>query len=494
MAVVLPQTILLAVIISVVSCILRRLFFHPLRHVPGPKLAAMSGLYGFYHNTFNGGYVKLFPDLHKEHKSPVIRIGPNIVHVNDPEFYQTMFASKTKYRKDPQFYDALDGKGALLSITDDQEYRSYRSHMSPLFSVKFAADAAPTVLSELERMSGYLDKQKAAGMPIDIQLVYRAFVADIGCRALLGHELDFMAFGLETTQFMHATKQLQKASWLVIQFPNAMRLLNYLPDFINNIMAPELMWFNNHCAAWFEKARENRKKGVEASPKRFFDLCLDVHSSSDMNIRDIVSPVADSYNLLAAGMDTTSYTLSCATFYILESPDCTKRLRNELSDAGLSDSESLDLKKIQNLPYLSAVIKEALRLSHGTPGYLPRVVPSGGVHIGSTFISEGAKISTTHPVVQLDPTIFPEPNIFRPERWIDNKDLERWHIGFSKGPRKCIGMNLANLQLYSCLAYIFARYDMQLFETDRKSLEWSDYIVAQTAGPIKIKILSDRWK
>lgn len=97
-------------------------------------------------------------------------------------------------------------------------------------------------------------------------------------------------------------------------------------------------------------------------------------------------------------------------------------------------------------------------------------------------------------MVQLDPTLFPEPHVFRPDRWLDNDTLERWHIGFSKGPRKCIGMNLANLQLSSCLAYLFARYDMQLFETDRKSLEWSDYIVAQTSGPIKVKIVSDRWK
>lgn len=71
-----------------------------------------------------------------------------------------------------------------------------------------------------------------------------------------------------------------------------------------------------------------------------------------MNIRDIVSPVADAYNLLAAGMDTTSYTLSCATFYLLESPQCANRLQQELAGAGLSSPELLDLKKIQNLPYL----------------------------------------------------------------------------------------------------------------------------------------------
>lgn len=89
MAMLFSQTILLAAIISIASCIVRRLFFHPLRHIPGPKFAAMSGLYGFYHNMVSQGYSKLFPSLHEQYKSPVIRIGPNSVHVNDPEFYQT---------------------------------------------------------------------------------------------------------------------------------------------------------------------------------------------------------------------------------------------------------------------------------------------------------------------------------------------------------------------------------------------------------------------
>lgn len=490
-----PQIILLLIFVWVATCIFQRLFFHPLSHVPGPRLAAVSRLYGFYYNVFGEGYSKQFSGLHERYKSSVIRISPDAVHVNDPDFYQMVFASKTNYRKDPQFYHALDGKGVLLGITDDQQYRSYRAHMSPLFSVRFTADLAPTVMLELKRMSGFLEKRKAAGMPVEIQSVYRAFTSDVTCQSLLGHSLDFMAFSPEGTRFMEATKQLQKAVWLVIQFPSVMSLFNYLPAHINAILSPELTWFNKHCANWFEQARENRKNGIEVVPKRFFDISLDVHSSSDPKLKDIVSPVADAYNLLAAGMDTTSYNLSCATFFLLDSPHCLSRLQNELAQAGITSLDSMDLKKIQNLPYLTAVIKESLRLSTGQPGFLPRVVPSEGAHIGSTFIPGGVKITITSQVVQLDPKIFPEPLVFRPERWLDNKSLDRWHVGFSKGPRKCIGMNLANLQLYSCLAYIFARYDMQLFKTDKRSLEWVDSLIAQTVGPpINVKILKDRWE
>ncbi|KAJ5589683.1 elymoclavine monooxygenase [Penicillium hetheringtonii] len=481
-----PQIILLLIFVWVATCIFQRLFFHPLSHVPGPRLAAVSRLYGFYYNVFGEGYSKQFSGLHERYKSSVIRISPDAVHVNDPDFYQMVFASKTNYRKDPQFYHALDGKGVLLGITDDQQYRSYRAHMSPLFSVRFTADLAPTVMLELKRMSGFLEKKEgcrnASGNTISLSRIH-------------SRHLTVRRNFPEGTRFMEATKQLQKAVWLVIQFPSVMSLFNYLPAHINAILSPELTWFNKHCANWFEQARENRKNGIEVVPKRFFDISLDVHSSSDPKLKDIVSPVADAYNLLAAGMDTTSYNLSCATFFLLDSPHCLSRLQNELAQAGITSLDSMDLKKIQNLPYLTAVIKESLRLSTGQPGFLPRVVPSEGAHIGSTFIPGGVKITITSQVVQLDPKIFPEPLVFRPERWLDNKSLDRWHVGFSKGPRKCIGMNLANLQLYSCLAYIFARYDMQLFKTDKRSLEWVDSLIAQTVGPpINVKILKDRWE
>lgn len=83
-----PQIILLLIFVWVATCIFQRLFFHPLSHVPGPRLAAVSRLYGFYYNVFGEGYSKQFSGLHERYKSSVIRISPDAVHVNDPDFYQ----------------------------------------------------------------------------------------------------------------------------------------------------------------------------------------------------------------------------------------------------------------------------------------------------------------------------------------------------------------------------------------------------------------------
>lgn len=39
-----------------------------------------------------------------------------------------------------------------------------------------------------------------------------------------------------------------------------------------------------------------------------------------------------------------------------------------------------------------------------------------------------------------DPTIFPDPHQFLPERWLDNKELDRYLVTFSRGPRMCLGI------------------------------------------------------
>lgn len=59
-----------------------RLYFHPLRNFPGPKIAAVTTLYNAYYDICDSGLVKRLPKLHKKY-GPVIRTQPNEVHVAD---------------------------------------------------------------------------------------------------------------------------------------------------------------------------------------------------------------------------------------------------------------------------------------------------------------------------------------------------------------------------------------------------------------------------
>lgn len=84
-------------------------------------------------------------------------------------------------------------------------------------------------------------------------------------------------------------------------------------------------------------------------------------------------------------------------------------------------------------------------------------------------------------LIHYDEDVFPEPKVFRPERWIENPRLDKYLVAFSRGSRQCIGINLAYAELYLALASIFRRYGskevkgesgyLELFETTDKDWE-----------------------
>lgn len=55
-------------------------------------------------------------------------------------------------------------------------------------------------------------------------------------------------------------------------------------------------------------------------------------------------------------------------------------------------------------------------------------------------------------------------------------------------------LRLANLEMAACLAYFFARFDMELYDTDASSMEWVDHGTASNKKDVEVKIIRDRWE
>jgi hypothetical protein len=102
-----------------------------------------------------------------------------------------------------------------------------------------------------------------------------------------------------------------------------------------------------------------------------------------------------------AGSDTTSITLSAIMYYLLKNPACFQKLRTEVDGFG-TGKRHITFKESQEMTYLQAVIKEALRMHPATGLPLERVVPPGGATIGERFFPEG--VSTISFLVIVEPT------------------------------------------------------------------------------------------
>jgi cytochrome P450 len=159
-----------------------------------------------------------------------------------------------------------------------------------------------------------------------------------------------------------------------------------------------------------------------------------------------------------AGSGTTSTTL-VYLLYAISAPGSAgvqDRLRHELS------LMPEDLQALQNAPYLNAVIKETFRLYPTIISTLPRILDNP-MEVEGLIIPAGTRIGMQNFVHHRDPTAFPCPNDFQPERWLTStKAMEAALTPFSVGRRSCIGQNLAWSELYIGVSHLLRRVRISL--------------------------------
>ncbi|KAE8351816.1 elymoclavine monooxygenase [Aspergillus coremiiformis] len=482
---------LTALLIPLGVIIVRRLYIHPLRNVPGPWLAAVSDGYAFYYNFIReGGYSRRILELHREYESEIIRIGPNQVHVNNLDFFEEVFRIGSKYSKDPSFYRHFGGLDGMLHPGD---VRIYRNHISSLYSARSADGLVPRLLLELRTIAARLQRNVQTGDAVNIQRMFRTLSADMILQILFPQDVNlFECEGYHP--FLKAFDLIMTKTWLMLTYPVVGMVLGLIPGGSYTTLKSAMDEFTTYCEGWAKDAQRLRSARTQPERDSHLTRYLDIDPMHQEKVHVVPHPLQDIFNFLAGGSDTTAYSTSCAVHYLLSSPGVLASLQTELDASAPFIREDFDHKRIQRLPYLNAVVKETLRLSNPVPGCLPRTVPVGGTRLGSVDLPAGTAVSVSLLSVQQNPQLFPQPQTFRPERWLgdEGKAIEKWNVAFSRGPRQCIGTNIAYLELHCGLAYLFSHFEFALAEPGKK-LEWVDRFVAANTEDVKVRLVRDRW-
>lgn len=172
----------------------------------------------------------------------------------------------------------------------------------------------------------------------------------------------------------------------------------------------------------------------------------------------------EAHVLLSAGTDSSANTLSAITYHLLTNPSKLRMLRAELK-AAIPEGHFPTFSQVENLPYLSAVIQEGLRIHPAVSTRQERVAPDEdlfytGHSTGTIYeLPAGTCIAMSAVLLSRLPDIYPSPTEFRPERFLENPRLKRHQLTFSRGTRMCLGINLAYQEMYIILAGLFLRYD-----------------------------------
>ncbi|KAF9063811.1 cytochrome P450 [Rhodocollybia butyracea] len=438
-----------------------RLFFHPLCNHPGPILAALTHWYEAYHNIVKrGGLLVEIERLHKLH-GPVIRIGPNTLHFNDRQAYHDIYTYGSTLVKDREFYSAVGvhaPQGSLL-MCDPEVAKQRRGLLQPLFSRKAVMSLEYTIQQKfLETLE---NNYNSSSTTVSMAVAYCALTTDIitsYCFAKSSDILESPGLSHPILRGVRETRHFPFCVTFILSVPETL-VLWLLPDF-EGYLKMKLGWERQ-----IESFINDPETLTMAEHETVFHHLLEPKGQERPSRSSLVD---EAFVLVGAGSDTVGNACNIGTFYALKYPSIRQKLEEELEEVW------------------TAFIKEVLRFSMGASHPLPRVVGPSTPKVGGLKIPSGVSDSLIQlnvlPIdvalqtvvemgtifLHMNPDVFTDPYTFNPDRWLaeDTNQMMLDLAPFCKGPRICLGLNLAWCELYLIFGNIFRRLNLKLFITE----------------------------
>nr|XP_046249221.1 thromboxane-A synthase [Scatophagus argus] len=190
--------------------------------------------------------------------------------------------------------------------------------------------------------------------------------------------------------------------------------------------------------------------------------------------------VGQAFVFLLAGYETSSNTLAFTCYLLAIHPECQCKVQEEV-DEFFTRHESPDYTNVQELKYLDMVISETLRLY--PPGFRFARDIDHDCMVNGQFLPKGATLEIPAGFLHYDPEHWPEPERFIPGRFTPEAKASRHpfvYLPFGAGPRNCVGMRLAQLEIKMALVRLFRTFNIVACSETKVPLELKS---SSTLGP-----------
>lgn len=184
---------------------------------------------------------------------------------------------------------------------------------------------------------------------------------------------------------------------------------------------------------------------------------------------DDVQVRAEAMSLAIAGVAAVTHGTASVLTALARHPEVSARARDEISSARRSGQASDDARS--RLPYVEQVVMEVMRLQPPTP-IIVRVAESDDRLPSGAKVRRGMKLMVSPFVLHREPSLFPEPQRFDPERFTleARRTRTRWaYLPFGAGPRACVARNLAILEIVVASVRALERFELEP-DGDRRAI------------------------
>ncbi|OTA94127.1 hypothetical protein M434DRAFT_30298 [Hypoxylon sp. CO27-5] len=472
----------------VLSRVLYRIFFSPLSKLPGPKLAAATKLYEAYHVLIKNDWLELLRSLHDTH-GPVVRIGPNELHFTDHEAC-IQHHNRADLRKCENYYSLFNT--LVGGIPLPQAHSERKALIQPLFTganlTSFSNTSMNTLLESMHARLTSLSTMKDS--PTNMTHVLWAYTNDIMFSYLLGEDLGFLK--ASDLKAMHdSTRQPG-----VIDFAIAIRCMPPVKKTLD--LFPLLRKFSpiSRLESLLRPHLKRITKGDALGPleKGHSNILAQLWHQ----LGDEEAAIHESSQAIFIGNESLLSNLSFLLHFMIQNPECIDKLRTEIDshlDVGTYGHQVWQDPRLLQLPYLDALCRESTRL--GSPGWhrQPRQTPEP-VTYENTVIPPMTSLSFTLHLLERDPVLYPDPEAFKPERWLgvgpDARKLRNNCVTFGTGTRTCMGQFIARHVLRKTLVSIVHNFNISLWDEEQDKREGYRYLATYPkkahVGYLRVKL------
>jgi cytochrome P450 len=252
------------------------------------------------------------------------------------------------------------------------------------------------------------------------------------------------------------------------QFPWLLPMLNKLPDWWVK-RTDKAVWLIRVQEAEYLAQTRAIMRGGDADKTSHITIFHEILNEPSLpaDEKTEMRMKAEAESLVGAGTLTSAHMLSLTSYFVLSNLGILDKLTRELEVAMPDPTSSPSLQVFETLPYLNAVMDEGFRLSYGSMHRLSRSHPKDTLQYRDWVIPPGTPVGYSAYMLHRNPDVFPEPEEFKPERWLSIDPAARQRLratlnNFGRGTRQCVGMRLAYAELYLTMGYLFRRLGSKL--------------------------------
>jgi cytochrome P450 len=350
----------------------------------------------------------------------------------------------------------LLGNGIMTS--EGEVWRRQRYMMQPMFHRRVITRFARVIDAANERCIARWEEQAARGERVNVTDDMSELTLDVVLRAVFGRDLDRLCAESGGNPFAVVTKEPARN----LQFAYKFRSLGKL------------------VAALMRRRTAEQEEHVD-----FLAMLMSAHdkqTGAAMSERELIDEVM---TLVVAGHETTASALNWTWYLLALHPEAEARLHAEIDSAASVSCPSL--AQMEALPYAQQVVNEALRLY--PPGWLLSRRTLDADVLAGFDIPAGADVLLSPYLLHRHPRFWPDPDVFRPERFAPENEAERprfAYMPFAAGPRHCIGETFALYEMLMHLYKVARHYRLTYLPTEPVQLE--ALINLRTKNPLYMRL------